>query len=162
TGATGPQGTTGATGSTGPQGPQGAQGLTWQGFWNRLKSYVAGDAVTYLGSAYVATNTPQDPNCGPPFCPSDWSLLAAQGAEGPRGARGPRACSWRGFWSRLKSYVAGDAVTYLGSAYVATNTPQDPNCRSPYCPGDWGPQGAKGAAGPPGPPGPQGAQGLTW
>src|SRR2546430_16434276 len=53
-GSAGPQGPQGDTGSQGPQGPQGAKALIWKAAWNAVDNYVADDAVSYNGSAWLA------------------------------------------------------------------------------------------------------------
>jgi len=92
TGATGPAGAVGSAGATGPAGPQGVQGttgpagiqgpigLTWQGAWSASASYVARDAVQYLGSSYVAISSVVAAGSTPGQT-ADWSLLAARGAD---------------------------------------------------------------------------------
>jgi hypothetical protein len=91
-GAAGPVGTTGPAGATGAAGPQGVQGttgpagvqgpvgLTWQGAWSASASYVARDAVQYLGSSYVAISSVVAAGSTPGLT-ADWSLLAARGAD---------------------------------------------------------------------------------
>src|SRR6267378_7068751 len=61
TGAAGPTGPQGAKGGTGPSGPtgaqgiQGAKGLNWRGEYDPNSAYNTDDAVSSLGSAYIAT-----------------------------------------------------------------------------------------------------------
>src|SRR5205823_3473842 len=84
-GAQGPQGSAGAQGATGPQGPR---GINWTGSWNGNASYLADDAVEYLGSSYVALQPISSVAPG-----SDngtfWALVAAAGVAGPQGEMGP-------------------------------------------------------------------------
>jgi hypothetical protein len=93
TGATGSQGPIGFTGATGLAGATGLTGPTgppvsFRQTWNSETTYAVGDAVFYNGSSYIsliASNTAQVPNVSP----SDWSLLAQQGAIGTTGPSGP-------------------------------------------------------------------------
>jgi collagen type VII alpha len=68
TGAQGSQGLQGQIGSEGPQGTAGPMGpagnLTWIGPWNTTTSYVAGNAVSFAGTSYMAVqnNTGQEPD----------------------------------------------------------------------------------------------------
>src|SRR2546430_14149439 len=87
-GSAGPQGPQGDIGSQGPQGPQGAKGLTWKAAWNAVGNYVADDAVSYNGSAWLAKRANGNVT---PLEGNDWTLLAQKGdtgATGPQGAQG--------------------------------------------------------------------------
>ncbi len=94
-GPAGPAGQTGSQGPAGPSGPAGAQGppgATGQGFnfrqaWNSSTQYNPYDVVTYNNSTYVAIVANQ--GAEPDNNPSDWSVMAAQGAAGPAGSQGP-------------------------------------------------------------------------
>jgi hypothetical protein len=91
TGNTGPQGLTGATGATGPTGPTGPQGVpgpsvVWRGNWSSAATYNANDGVSYNGSSYVAIAT--NVNHPPDTHPTEWQLIAQQGAVGPTGPQG--------------------------------------------------------------------------
>lgn len=55
-GPPGPQGASGPQGIAGPTGPTGPAGLVWRGPWNDDTRYGAGDAVSLLGSSFVATS----------------------------------------------------------------------------------------------------------
>jgi Collagen triple helix repeat (20 copies) len=91
TGPTGPAGATGATGATGPAGPQGPvgpAGLNWQGTWSPSGVYVVDDAVAYNGASWFCIN-PVGPSASTPDTdPTNWALLASQGAVGPQGPAG--------------------------------------------------------------------------
>jgi len=111
-GATGPQGIpgvagpAGAAGATGPAGPQGAQGiqgiqgiqgvpgpvgpagLNWQGVWSNLGTYVVDDAVGYNGASWFCINPVGPSILAPDLDPTNWALLAAEGAQGPQGLTG--------------------------------------------------------------------------
>ena len=126
-GKEGPAGLPGPQGLTGPQGPIGPKGLTWRGAWDVGVAYFADDAVNHGGSAWIALRD----NVGTlPAGGDAWSLLAAQGEQGPQGERGPQG----------EQGIQG---------------PQGPQgIQGP--PGASGPQGP---AGPPGPQGPSGGGG---
>lgn len=82
---------------------------------------------------------------------------------------------WRGVWSSMTQYQAGDQVSYSGTIYIANQTSigVTPTATSTQwyslatqsgSAGTQGPQGETGPAGPQGqtgPPGPQGPQGET-
>jgi hypothetical protein len=99
-GPTGPQGiagSAGAAGTTGATGPQGIQGvagpigpagLNWQGVWSASGVYVADDAVGFGGASWFCIN-PTGPNLlSPDLDPTNWALLASEGATGPAGPTG--------------------------------------------------------------------------
>lgn len=77
----------------GPQGPQGVHGpvgpagLNWQGQWVSGASYVEDDAVGYDGASWFCIN-PTSGTTPPNADPTNWALLAAQGAPGPMGPQG--------------------------------------------------------------------------
>src|SRR5215471_6384099 len=149
TGATGPQGIPGPTGPTGPagntgatgaQGPQGAPGPTmvWHGAWSANTAYVQWDAVSYLGSSYMA-NGPVVAGTAPPTLP--WQLIAAQGSTGAQGNTGPTG------------------PTGATGATGPTGAAGPTGLQGPQ--GTTGAQGPAGTAGPPGATGPAGVQGAT-
>ena len=104
-----------------------------------------------------------------------------QGLQGVQGDQGPPGLLWKGVWSDITTYDAGDAVSFDGSSYVslASNSNLEPTSNPDHWDylaqmgdqgvpgprgeqGDPGPQGEQGLAGPQGPkgdPGPQGSQG---
>jgi len=84
-GADGIDGVDGAVGPQGPQGDPGTVGTVWQGNWSSITSYVLNDAVSYLGSSFVATT----PNLNDPPPSANWLVIAAEGATGAAGAAGP-------------------------------------------------------------------------
>ena len=91
TGATGAAGATGATGATGPagaQGPVGPAGLNWQGSWSASGTYVVDDAVGYGGASWFCINAVGPSATTPDNDPTNWALLASQGAVGPQGPAG--------------------------------------------------------------------------
>ncbi len=149
TGPTGPQGPIGGlgvTGATGATGAQGAVGLTWMGTWSATTSYVAGDAVLFQGSAYVATNNSLASE--PPG--SAWSLLASEGETGPtgpQGATGPQGVAGAG----VTGATGSPGATGPAGATGATG--------SAGAMGATGSAGSAGATGPTGATGPAGATG---
>lgn len=151
-GLAGTQGVQGPEGPIGPQGPAGTEGIVWKGEWNNATEYSLHDAVTYLGSSYVAlsTNTSIDPSANP----SDWHPLALKGADGSAGEPGPAGPTG-------PAGVAG-ATGATGPAGPAGATgPQGPiGLTGPAgAQGPIGLTGLTGATGPQGPVGPQGPQG---
>ena len=90
-GSTGGAGTTGATGPQGVQGvpgPIGPAGLNWQGVWSASGVYAADDAVGFGGASWFCIN-PTGPNVlSPDLDPTNWALLASEGATGPAGPTG--------------------------------------------------------------------------
>ena len=83
TGAQGPAGGAGPAGATGPQGPP----VSFKGTWASGLTYATGDAVYHSGSSYISL---AGNNLGhqPDSSPSQWALLAQQGAAGATGATG--------------------------------------------------------------------------
>jgi hypothetical protein len=89
-GAAGPTGPTGGTGPTGPTGPTGTAGVSvnWTGTYDAGTTYALDDGVSYGTASYVSlhdTNTGNQPDTSP----SDWQIIAAQGATGSTGPTGP-------------------------------------------------------------------------
>ncbi len=85
-GPDGAQGEQGIQGETGLTGADGAAGITWQGAWSIATAYVIRDAVSYLGSAYIAIS---DHTGETPVTLTSWQLLASKGDTGATGATGP-------------------------------------------------------------------------
>jgi hypothetical protein len=81
-GEQGPPGPSGPPGQTGPIGPQ---GLTWRGPWSSITTYAPNDAVSFLGSSYIATTTVSGTQ---PAASPAWNQLASIGATGPQGNTG--------------------------------------------------------------------------
>lgn len=139
-GPTGYPGPAGATGGLGPAGPMGPAGIDWRGGYSGNAVYAAGDAVSFGGATYLSVtggNVGKEPDTSP----SEWALLAAAGTigatglmgpqgvaglSGPAGAPGaagpvgPAGVNFRGAWGSGLNYAADDAVTFAGSAYLAT------------------------------------------
>lgn len=62
--------------------------------------------------------------------PSVCGGYGVAGPPGPPGAPGPQGTfldSWRGPWSPVMDYAAGDLVQHNGSTYVLTLPPSVPN-----------------------------------
>jgi hypothetical protein len=87
-GPAGPQGVAGVTGPAGPVGPIGPAGLNWQGAWSALGTYVIDDAVGYGGASWFCIDPVGPSATNPSADPTNWALLAAQGANGATGATG--------------------------------------------------------------------------
>jgi hypothetical protein len=88
TGPQGPQGIQGIQGVQGVPGPVGPAGLNWQGAWSALGTYVIDDAVGYDGASWFCINAVGPSVTTPDLDPTNWALLAAEGAQGPQGIPG--------------------------------------------------------------------------
>jgi hypothetical protein len=66
---------------------RGPRGMRWRAAWNDGAAYAKDDAVHHAGSAWFArqANTGVEPSVD---VPKVWSLLAAQGEQGPQGTQG--------------------------------------------------------------------------
>ena len=168
-GPIGPQGPTGSSGSAGPQGQQGVPGpvgpagLNWQGAWSSANAYSIDDAVGYNGASWFCID-PVGPSATPPdIDPTNWSLLASQGAIGPQGPAGSTG-------SAGATGSQGPAgLTGAQGAQGVPGIPGSTGAQGPQGPvGPAGSQGLQGAAGTagaqgiPGVPGPVGPAGLNW
>jgi hypothetical protein len=193
-GTIGPQGPAGAQGLQGFAGPQGIQGATgpqgpsvanYTGNYVATTNYGLHDAVSFGGSTYISLVAGNAGNT-PSLSPSQWALLAAQGAAGQvgatgaagpvgamgatgsAGATGPQGApvSFAGGWLAGTNYAVGSAVSYGGTSYVAltANVGREPDLSPVY----WGvlaqggAAGMPGAAGAAGPQGPAGAVGINY
>jgi hypothetical protein len=82
------------SGAQGPQGPQGVPGpvgpagLNWQGAWSAAGTYVVDDAVGYNGASWFCIANVGPSVTTPNLDPTNWALLASQGATGPQGPQG--------------------------------------------------------------------------
>lgn len=142
-GPTGPQGAAGSaggagtTGATGPQGiqgvpgPIGPAGLNWQGTWSALGIYAPDDAVGFNGASWFCLNAVGPSASNPLIDPTNWALLASEGAAGPAGPTGASG--------------AAGAAGATGPQGIAGST---------------GSQGIQGIPGPTGAQGIQGIQGI--
>jgi hypothetical protein len=86
--ATIPAGAQGPMGPQGVPGPVGPAGLNWQGAWSAAGTYVVDDAVGYNGASWFCINNVGPSPINPQADPTNWALLASQGATGPQGPQG--------------------------------------------------------------------------
>lgn len=119
-----------------PAGGGGGSGLNWRGAWSSSTAYAIDDAVSYLGSSYIAiaAGTNQNPATQTGY----WSVMAAQGATGATGAQGPAG----------PTGPTGPTGAAGSQGATGATGPQGPA-------GPTGPTGATGSQGP------TGATGLT-
>jgi hypothetical protein len=89
TGPAGPAGATGPQGAQGVPGPVGPAGLNWQGSWSSLGVYAPDDAVGFAGASWFCLNAVGPSVSNPTIDPTNWALLASEGAVGPQGPIGP-------------------------------------------------------------------------
>jgi len=158
-GAVGPQGPAGAAGPQGPAGAPGPAGLTWKSNWSADITYTAGDAVTYLGSSWLAKATS---TAVPPATGANWDLVAQAGAIGPAGAQGPAGPQGLQGLTGATGAIGPQGLQGLTGATGATGVvgPQGPQGLTGAT-GAIGPQGLQGLQGPQGIQGIQGAQGVV-
>jgi len=162
-GATGPKGDTGDQGIQGPQGPSGGS-TNWRGAWSSASTYAVYDAVSYLGSSYIATAS--STNAIPSTTPADWQLLAQAGADGATGAtgadgsQGPQGiqgvAGTAGSDGAAATVAVGTVTTgAAGSSAVIVNagTSSAATLNFTIPKGDKGDTGSTGTAGTPGTPG---------
>jgi hypothetical protein len=88
-GINGIDGAPGGVGPVGPEGNRGIPGILWRGNWNATTEYDPHDAVSFLGSSFLATAT----NVNDAPLSSSWLILAAHGTVGPEGPQGPPGSS---------------------------------------------------------------------
>lgn len=96
-GKAGPRGPQGQPGPEGPPGPRGEPGIgiAYRGQW-APGEYQAGDAVTWVGSLWIALKTttmPPDRGIG-----TDWDIAAQAGTPGPQGPAGSGSGSAERSW----------------------------------------------------------------
>jgi hypothetical protein len=107
------------------QGGSGAVGtFTFLGVWSVLTQYANNNIVSYLGSSYIATNTP--PVSTLPTNTTYWTLMSSVGAQGPTGVAGVAGATglgltWRGAWSISAAYHVNDVVGLIGNSYIAVS-----------------------------------------
>lgn len=124
-GPTGPQGVAGNTGPAGAPGPVGPAGLNWQGAWSASGTYVIDDAVGYAGASWFCID-PVGPSATPPNAdPTNWALLAAQGANGAPGATGLQGPTGPAGPSNVLS-IGTVTTLAAGSSATATITGSSP------------------------------------
>ena len=147
TGSQGPAGATGSQGSQGLEGPVGVSGLTWQGGWSDNSLYNMNDAVGYASASWwcVATVSSTASVVAPDLDTThiNWTLLAAQGSQGPLGEQGVQGSqgiqgptgpqgiegpvgvsglTWQGGWSDNSLYNMNDAVGYASASWWCVAT----------------------------------------
>lgn len=165
-----------------PTGGVGGDGINWLGAYAGATNYVPNDAVSYNGSSYICianstANLPTDTDFWEPMAlKGDTGAAGAPGADGDDGAPGADGSdgapgldgdpiNWRGAYNGATPYSALDAVSYLGSSYVALgnttgNLPTNPTFWDLMAQkGDTGAAGADGAPGADGADGAPGADG---
>lgn len=113
------------SGAQGPQGPQGVPGpvgpagLNWQGTWSASGTYVVDDAVGYGGASWFCINAVGPSAATPNTDPTNWALLASQGAtgpQGPQGIQGPQGPSGSG----TPGTIVGQTTVWNGSTWLPT------------------------------------------
>jgi hypothetical protein len=118
--APGPAGPAGSQGPTGPQGvpgPVGPAGLNWQGSWSASGTYVADDAVGYNGASWFCLNPVGPSATNPASDPTNWALLASQGATGPQGPQGIQGPAGSG---GTPGTIIGQTDVWNGSTWLPT------------------------------------------
>jgi hypothetical protein len=192
-GAQGPQGipgvvgAVGATGAKGDKGDPGPVGLTWRGSYASGINYALNDAVAWQGQSWLsiaASNSGNTPDASPAW----WTLLAAQGLQGPAGAagalgpQGPRGLQgvagptgatglqgpagpqgeagarFVGAYDSSVNYALHDVVTSGGSSWISVVTSNHGNTPGASGITQWELMASKGD---PGTVGPQGVQGIS-
>lgn len=124
-GPTGPQGVAGPTGPAGAPGPVGPAGLNWQGAWSASGTYVIDDAVGYDGASWFCIDPVGPSATTPDTDPTNWALLAAEGATGATGATGLQGPT--GAAGPSNSLSIGTVTTLsAGSSATATITGSSP------------------------------------
>ena len=128
------------SGAQGPQGPQGVPGpvgpagLNWQGAWSASGTYVVDDAVGYGGASWFCINNVGPSATTPDNDPTNWALLASQGAtgpQGPQGIQGPQGPSGSGTpgtvitqtqWWTGSSWAPSTGLSHNGMGNVGINS----------------------------------------
>jgi len=162
-GPTGIGGATGPAGSQGVPGPVGPAGLNWQGAWSSASSYLIDDAVGYSGASWFCIN-PVGPTATPPnIDPTNWSLLASQGATGPAGVQGPTGSAGTTGAQGPLGLTGAQGTQGIPGIPGATGATGSQGPTGPIGPqGSQGAAGTAGATGAQGVPGPVGPAGLNW
>jgi hypothetical protein len=124
-GPTGAQGVAGPTGATGAPGPVGPAGLNWQGAWSASGTYVIDDAVGYGGASWFCIDPVGPSATNPSADPTNWALLAAQGANGTTGATGLQGPTGAAGPSNVLS-IGSVTTLAAGSSATATITGSSP------------------------------------
>jgi hypothetical protein len=120
-GPAGPQGVQGPIGAQGIPGPVGPAGLNWQSAWSASGTYVIDDAVGYNGASWFCINPVGPSVTTPDLDPTNWALLAAEGAQGPQGipgVQGPTGA--QGPAGSIAPYTNGTVFAVSGTGTVMT------------------------------------------
>lgn len=113
------------SGAQGPQGPQGVPGpvgpagLNWQGAWSAAGTYVVDDAVGYGGASWFCINNVGPSATTPDLDPTNWALLASQGATGPQGPQGIQGIQGPS-GSGLNGTITGQTQYWNGTQWTPT------------------------------------------
>jgi hypothetical protein len=90
--------------------------MNFRGVWSAATEYAVNDAVTFVGSTYLAQEAGS--NEEPDLYPQAWAVLAQAGAVGPAGAQGAAATVSVGTVTTLAAGAAA-TVTNSGTAQAA-------------------------------------------
>lgn len=135
-----------------PETPAGQQAnlFTFEGPWDEVTPYEAGDAVWYQDQVFIAldSNVGYAPVGADLEAPNPWLPLSVVGVQGPPGPQGPQG----------EPGPQGPAGPQ-GEVGPAGPAGPDGLAGAPGAPGPVGPVGPQGPAGPAGLPGPQGPKG---
>ena len=117
-----------------------------KGTWSPSASYQSAEFVLFGGSTWIAVSN--NSNSQPAQGNADWSVLAQKGDAGIQGLPGSFLQSYKGAWSSLTTYAAGDIVTASNSTWLALtgNTDSQPSGTN----GNWVALALQGEQGPPG------------
>lgn len=126
-----PSGAQGPQGPQGDPGPVGPAGLNWQGAWSAAGTYVVDDAVGYGGASWFCISNVGPTATTPDLDPTNWALLASQGATGPQGPQGIQGPSGTGTpgtvisqtqWWTGASWAPSTGLSHNGLGYVGINS----------------------------------------
>ena len=156
-------GVPGAAGPVGPAGPAGSAGapgppVSFQGPYSPTTTYGVGSAVSFNGSSYIsllASNLGNEPDTSP----TQWSLLAQEGAAGVTGPQGPQGPI--GLIGAPGAPGPAGATGAQGPAGATGATGLQGPIGLTGATGATGPAGATGVTGPQGPIGLTGPTGLA-
>lgn len=91
------------------------ESFVFRSAYNPATAYVKNDNVTYNGSTFIA----KGPTTGNlPTNATYWDPVAVAGSDGTDGVDGT-SFIFLGDYNPVTPYIAGDAVAYLGSSYIA-------------------------------------------
>ena len=123
-------------------------GFQWRDAWSSSTTYGINDAVSLGGTSYLSL-TADNLNNPPDSSPSDWAILALEGAAGPTGAAGATGAT-----GATGSAGATGPQGVTGTTCAAGNTgttgatgPTGPTGAVSTVPGPAGPTGSTGSAG---------------